>query len=281
MPVTNTDAALWYNVGEFGQAGYAVPNWSNDIGTLNPQIYDLVNIVGQNLFRMMHHEDVDMRIPPSINTLMRVHKLYVRFGQILSGRSVPYNQLNMETDHISPGGDVFLVYPIPYFKVRNIYMKRWAQLIMMSLAEAMQHTENRKQMEISVGFSGQVGQYLARVYQNMAVEMFGKKQEEVIVPGFLLTDADFTAYDPSKWFTSSELVDSVPRLDRVFTEDRLEVLREGLTVTSLPPLVPWPVNMTDYYAATRFDQTILGQDPGPTGTSGTSTAPIVPPAPGP
>ena len=40
MPVTNTDAVLWYNVGEFGKAGYAVPNWSNDVGSLNPQILD-------------------------------------------------------------------------------------------------------------------------------------------------------------------------------------------------------------------------------------------------
>ena len=28
MPITNTDAVLWYNVGEFGKAGYAVPNGS-------------------------------------------------------------------------------------------------------------------------------------------------------------------------------------------------------------------------------------------------------------
>ncbi len=137
-------------------------------------------------------------------------------------------------------------------------------------------------MEISVGFAGQVSQYLKRVYQNMAVEMFGKKQEDVIKDGFILKDEDFTGYDPSKWFTSSELVDSVPRLDRVFTEDRLEVLREGLTVTSLPPLVPWPVNMTDYYAGIRFDQTITGQDPGPEATSTVGAGgPVFPKAPGP
>jgi len=40
MPLTNTDAIIWYNVGIFGDAGYAVPNWSNDIGSLNPQILD-------------------------------------------------------------------------------------------------------------------------------------------------------------------------------------------------------------------------------------------------
>ena len=38
MPITNTDAVLHYDVGEFGKAGYAVPNWSDDVGSLNPQI---------------------------------------------------------------------------------------------------------------------------------------------------------------------------------------------------------------------------------------------------
>lgn len=277
MPVTNSDAALWYNVGEFGLAGYAVPNWSNDIGTLNPQIYDIVKIVGENLFNMMHHEDVDMRIPPSINTLMRVHRLYVRFAQILSGRALAPGTPNMEPKHISPGGDVFLVYPVPYFKVRNIYMRRWCGLIFMMLGEAMQHTENRKEMEISLSFAGQIGQYMTRIYRNMGVEMFGKTQEQVMDAKFLLTDEEFSKYDPSKYFTSTELVDTVPRLDRTFTEDRLELLREGLTVTSLPPLVPWPVNMTDYYAAIRTDATITGQDNQAT----TSTAGIIPPPPRP
>ena len=55
MPLTNTDAIIWYNVGIFGDAGYAVPNWSNDIGSLNPQILDWTDLVGRNLFYIMHH----------------------------------------------------------------------------------------------------------------------------------------------------------------------------------------------------------------------------------
>lgn len=273
--ITNSDAVLWYNVGVFGEAGYGVPNWSNDVGSVNPQILDLVDIVGQNLFNIMHHEDADMRIPPSINTLMRIHKLYVRCGQILGGRAIPSNMLNMEVKHVNPGGGIFNVYPVPFFKVRNIYMKRWGSMIMIMLAECMQHTENRKEMEISVAFAGQVGQYLKRVYQNMSVEMFGKTLTEVVAEDFLLKDEDFTKFDPAKFFTSTELVDTVPRLDRIFTEDRLELLREGLPVTSLPDLKPWPVNLTDYYNATRVDATISGTD-GVNKQTG-----IIPAAPGP
>lgn len=251
MPVTNTDAVLHYDVGEFGELGYGVPNWSNDIGSLNPAILDLVNVIGRNLFHIMHHEDIDMRTPPSINTLRRVHKLYLRASQILTGRAIPPGELNLETQHVNPGGEVFRVYPIPYFRVRNVYLRRWAGYSMMALSEAMQHTENRKAVEISTGFAGQIGQYFTRIYQNMAVELFGKTREEVTEAGFVMAETDLAGYDPSQYFTSTELVDTVPDLSHVLTEDRLEVLAQGLPVTELPELRPWPLNLTDAYARLR------------------------------
>lgn len=283
MPVTNTDSVLWYNVGVFGEAGYAVPNWSDDAFTLNPQIADLTRVIGRNLFAIMHCEDVDLRIPPSINTLKRIHRLYVRFWQILNGRAVPYNVDNMETVHASPAGEVFVVFPVPLFKVRNPYIKRWATLIMMCLTDAMQHTENRKSVEISTAFAGQVGQYMTRVYQNMAVEMFGKTGEEVRDPKFVLKDEDFAAYDPSKFFTQTELVDTVSRFDFVFTEDKLQLLAEGIPVTNLPDLKPWPMNITNYYQAIRTDASTANDvnDSGSTGGgSGASNITVIPP-PGP
>src|SRR5882757_3627543 len=257
MPITNTDAVLWYNVGEFGKAGYAVPNWSDDIGSLNPQILDWVYLVGRNLFHIMHHEDADLRIPPSINTVKRIHKLYIRAANILAGRAVPPGENNMEVIHARPAGEVFRVFPAPFFLVRNQFMRRWAGLILMSLAEAMQHTENRKSMEISTAFAGQVGQYIKRVYINMAIELFGKTRAIAGADGFALTDADFAAYNPGDFFTQTEMVDTVPRLDRVFTEDQLQLLAEGIPVTQLPAdLGPWPTNLTNFYEATRTDGTV-------------------------
>jgi hypothetical protein len=278
MPSLRTDAILHYNVGEFGDAGYAVPNWSNDVGSLNPQILDWTQLVGRNLFHIMHHEDADMRTPPSINTVKRIHKLYLRAGQILTGRAVPFGTDNMETQHARPAGEVFRVYPVPYFKVRNSFMRRWAELILYSLADAMQHTENAKEMEISTAFAGQVGQYLVRVYRNLAVELFGKTRDQVALEGFRLTDEELAGYNPAAFFTSTEMVDTVPRLDRRFTEDRLEVLSEGLPVTQLPAdLKPWPTNLTDYYEAIRSDQTVRGG----TSTSSSTSGPVIPPPPGP
>lgn len=249
MPVTNTDAVLWYNVGQFGQLGYGVPNPSNDVGSLNPAIIDMVNLVGRNLFHIMHHEDVDLRVPPSINTIRRVHRLYVRFGQIVTARSVPPGENNMENQHAQPAGEVFRVFPVPYFKVRNVFMRRWAELIMIMLTESMQHTENRKTMEISTLFAGSIGKYMTRMYFNLATELFGKTRSEASAAGFLLSEEELVQYNPSKFFTSTEMVDTVPHLGHVFTEDRLEVLSEGIPVTSLPELKPWPTNLTSYYNA--------------------------------
>jgi hypothetical protein len=279
MPITNSDAILWYNVGVFGEAGYAVPNWSNDVGSLNPTILDWVQLVGRNLFHIMHHEDVDLRIPPSRNTLERIHKLYLRAASILAGRAVPSGERNLEVQHVRPAGEVFRVYPVPFFKVRNPFMRRWAELVLISLAEAMQHTENRKEMEISTAFAGQVGQYLRRLYENMAIELFAKSRAEAMTPGFVLTEADFTAYNPQEFFTATEMVDTVPGLDRVLTEDRLELLAEGIPVTQLPAdLAPWPTNLVNFYANSRSASAPATPNGG---TSPAPAVPVIPPAPGP
>jgi hypothetical protein len=117
------------------------------------------------------------------------------------------------------------------------------------------------------------------VYINMAIELFGKTRAEATADGFALTDADFSAYNPGDFFTQTEMVDTVPRLDRVFTEDRLDVLAEGIPVTELPDLQPWPTNLTNLYASMRTDVTIGG---GSAATaSGSAAAPIIPAAPGP
>ncbi|MGD9634488.1 MAG: hypothetical protein AB7I57_22890 [Pirellulales bacterium] len=291
MPSLKGDPALWYNVGIFGEAGYAVPNWSNDVGSNNPQILDWVDLVGQNLFTIMHHEDVDLRTPPSINTLMRIHKLYLRAAAKLAGNAIPPGQPNMEIAHTRPAGEVYRVYPVPYFKARNPFLRRWCGYILMMLAESMQHTENRKSVEISTAFAGQVGQYIKRVYVNMAIELFQKDKATAEADQFVLTDADFTAYDPGKFFTSTEMVDTVARLDRIFTEDRLEFLREGIPVTQLPKTVcPWPTDLQTYYEQTREDATIgadgfasasAGETSIESGSSGAQKVAIIPPPPGP
>jgi hypothetical protein len=107
---------------------------------------------------------------------------------------------------------------------------------------------------------------LTQIYYNMATELFGKPAADVSKPGFILTDADFLAYNPAAIFTRSELVDTVPPFDMVFTEDQLDTLRQGIPVTMLPQLPTWPGLL------------IPGDFSGPTsaGGSGSATGPIFP-----
>ncbi len=289
--VITTDSALWYSVGIFGKAGYAVPNCGQDPVSLNERIPELFDLVNRNQFDIMHHEDADLRTPPSLNTLMRIHKLYVRAGQILAGNAVPPGRLNMESSHAQPNGAVFKVYPCPYFLVRNPFLKRWSGFIYMALTEMAQHTENRKAIEFSTDFAGLIGQYFKRIYVNMAVELFGKTYDLASADGFLLQDVDFAAYNPSKFFTGTEMVDIVPPLQYVFTETMLQELSQGINYTDLPDLQPWPGNPIAVSAAARAaglaaTEEATGVKLNEVAASGGSStqaqvAPIIPPAPGP
>src|SRR3972149_4489438 len=137
-----TDQVLWYRNGVWEELGYGAANFGNDPTSLNQDIRYLVDVIGRNLFAVMHHQDVRSRVPPSIATLTRVHKLITRARTILDSRDKPPGEARMEATHSTPAAQMFLIYPVPVFKVRNTWMKQWCELVLASLSEAMQHTEN-------------------------------------------------------------------------------------------------------------------------------------------
>ena len=238
--MASNDSFLWYNVGKWADYGLAVPNYGKHMTSQNGTILYLVQVVGRNLQAVMWHADARLRTPPSINTLVRIHKLCTRARSILASRAVPANKAYMEPAHAIPAPEDFLVYPTPYFKVRNPWLKDYAGLILLALTEAMQHQENGRPIEISEDFSGLIGQYVHRVYKLMAVELFRVPAEEAEKPDFTLSEEQLKSYDPSSWFTSTEMIDTVPDLASWPTEDDLEVLTSGIPVSSLPQLPRWP-----------------------------------------
>lgn len=238
--MAGSDALLWYNVGDWAGYGLAVPNFSDDTKSQNDTIRYLCETIGRNLQAIMWHSDARLRTPPSINTLTRIHKLCTRARGILASRAVPANVLNMEPAHALPAPEEFLLYPTPYFKVRNQWLKQYGGLILQSLTEAMQHQENARPIEISMNFSGQIGQYIQRVYRMMATELFQVPLTDAEKPDFTLTDAQLGAYNPGAWFTSTEMIDTVPSLDDWPTEDSMSVLTNGIPISHLPALGRWP-----------------------------------------
>lgn len=240
MPQFSTDQILWYNVGVWGQLGYGVPNFGNDPATLNAGIHYLTSVIGRNLSAVMHHADADLRVPPSINTLTRLHKLITRARTILASRDVGPADIRMEAQHSSPAQQDFLIYPVPYFMVRNPWLKEYCGLVLNALSEAFQHTENRLPFEISTAFSGLVGQYLQRVYRLMATELFGVTTIDATKPDFTLKDTDLAGYDPAKYFTSTELIDTVSPLQLVPTEDDIRILTDGIPASLLVGVQKYP-----------------------------------------
>lgn len=240
---TQTDSILWYNVGDFGPMGYAVANWSDDVATNNVTIRELVDLVGSNLSLIMHHDDARLRMPPSMNTIRRIHQLYVRVGSILQARARADNDLLFESTHSTPALEVFRVYPVPYFKVRNAWLKRWCELALRCIGEMMQHSENSRSDEITIHFAGLVGKYMKRIYDNMAAELFNVPRSETEKSTFLLTDAQLSAYNPSAFVTSTERIDTVAPMREILTEDTLFVVRNGILVTQLSNLGPYPADV--------------------------------------
>ncbi|MGE0760131.1 MAG: hypothetical protein AB7F89_14200 [Pirellulaceae bacterium] len=240
MAIFGTDEPLWYNVGIWGELGYGVPNFGNDYDTLNNSVAYLVDAMGRNLSAVMHHADADLRTPPSINTLMRVHKLILRARSILSSRAIAPNQMRMEAQHATPAKEDFLVFPIPYFKVRNRWLKEWAGLILSALSECTQHTENRIEYDISTTFAGLVGQYLQRILVRMATELLGVARADAEKPDFVIADTVFQTYDPAKFFTSTELIDTNRPSWVIPTEDDLELLTNGIPASKLVGLQRYP-----------------------------------------
>jgi len=222
--------------------GLAVPNCGDDHASQNDTIRYLCEVTGRNLQAIMFHTDARLRTPPSINTLVRLHKLCTRARAILAGRQVAPSQLNLEPAHAVPAAEDFLVFPTPYFKVRNPWLKQYAGLVLLALTEAMQHTENARPVEISTAFAGLFGQYVHRVYRLMAVELLRIDPAAAQAADFALTEEQIRAYDPSKWFTSTELIDVVPEVADMPTEDDLQVLTDGIPVSRLPPLSRWPTS---------------------------------------
>lgn len=240
MPVFGTDEPLWYAVGVWGELGYAVPNFGNDFNTINGNIAYLVDAIGRNLSGVMHHSDADLRTPPSINTLQRVHKLILRGRSILSSRAMGPAQPRMEAVHATPAAEDFMIFPVPYFRVRNRWLKEWCGLVLASLSEAMQHTENRVEHDISTAFAGLVGQYLQRILVRLATELLGVPRAEAEKPDFAIADAVWATYDPSKFFTSTELIDTNRAPYLIPTEDDLETLTNGIPASMLVGLQRFP-----------------------------------------
>lgn len=236
------DSFLWYNVGNWAQHGLAVPNWGNDHSSQNSVIRDLVSTMGRKLQEIMWHTDSRMADPPSINTIIRVHQLCTAARVTLQSRAVAPGTPFLEPKHTLPAPEVFIIHPAPYFKVRNQWLKEYATYALLAMGEAFQHTDNARALEISEDFARLIGQYVQRIYRNMAMDLLRVPLEEASKPDFTLSNEQLASYNPREWHTG--VTDPVPDLQNWPTEDQLAVLTAGIPVTQVPNLGPYPSTPT-------------------------------------
>lgn len=243
-PTFDTDEILWYDNGKWGDAGYAVPNPSGKTWTNNSVIYQLVELVGRNMFELAHREDVKFYRAPYKQFWFDLHQLIITARKRISDRMRKPNDSNgLVTQHVNPAPQVFLVYPVPYFgeRVRQQDVREYLQIGLMLLSEMMQHSDNDLSTYVTDNFAGTMGKYLQEILALFATKYFGKTREAAYALDFALTDDDFKNYDPSKVMTSVELTEERPPLQWWPTENDLSQIR-GLPINEALLLSKrWPV----------------------------------------
>ena len=134
----------------------------------------------------------------------------------------------MEVIHARPAGEVFRVFPVPFFLVRNpVHAPLGRADADVAGRSDAAHREPQEPGNLDGVRRAGRPVHPARVHRTWRSSCSARRAKMATADGFALTDADFAAYNPGDFFTQTEMVDTVPRLDRVFTEDRLELLAEG------------------------------------------------------
>jgi hypothetical protein len=246
QPFTS-DAPLFYNVGIWGERGYAIPNFGPNQATVNQTIEEMTTEGGKRLSAIMHHEDTDRSDPPSVNTIVRMVTLMNRARVLLLGRMVPENVQKFESQKVKSPRRPFKVFPCPFFKVRNRLMQKFGETVFASLAELMQSTEVAISYDITEKLATSAISYIQRFQTMLAMEYFNLPQPEAKSPTLDLM-TQLAKYTPTAYgFASADVLDKTGTISWPQEYD-LGILAEGILVPTLPAGLgpyPWPDTMTD------------------------------------
>lgn len=227
-PVFDTDEILWYDNGKWGAAGYACPNPGGKTWTNNSVIAGLFDIFGRNMFELAHREDVKFYAPPHKQFWFDLHQLIVTARKRLADRTrTPADNNGLVVTHATPNPQIFNVYPLPYFdeRIRQLDVREYIRIALLMMGEVMQHSDNEHPTYITPGFSSLISKYLQEILALFATKYFGKTRDQAYAPDFVLADADFQAYDPTKVLTSVELTEERPPVQWWPTENDLSQIR--------------------------------------------------------
>lgn len=234
------DSILHYTAGgEIDSYGLAVPNWSDDVQSVNDTLVQLVELTGKNLLVIMTGNDARMSTAPFIDTIRLIHSMYVRMGNLLNAAARKPNQTRFQGVHATPQVMIPKVYPVPYYNVRNRFLKELCGLMLSAQTEMLQNSENAIPYDISDDCAKEIWKYFKRAYEKIATGLFGIAPAEAEKPEFLLTEEQLSAYNPSAVLSAVERIDTVADISQIMTEDMMRVIRYGIPVNELPDLLPF------------------------------------------
>jgi hypothetical protein len=234
------DRVLLYDVEPWNRYGFGVPNFGENVGSLNKPIVNLVDEIGAAQLFVMTHVDAQRKQPPSINTVKRLGKVCNRIKSVLSGRQKLANQDRLEPGHATPDTAIFNIHPVPYFAsgiLRNHWLREYNSLCMMALANMMQHSDNNLALTITSKFAQDNWQYFREIASLVGTELLGIPRADVDKDEFVFTDAHYETYNPESVTLNFEGLDEPGPLFSLATEDDLRPLFRGIPATLIMPVL--------------------------------------------
>lgn len=246
MPtIFGSDRPLLYDVEPWNVLGFAVPNFGDNVGTLNSPIWGLADEIGRAQLYIMTHIDAQRTQPPSINTVMRLGKTCNRIHSVLAGRQKLDNELRLEEVHASADLIPWNIHPAPFFNsslCRNKWLKEYNRLCVIALTNIYQHSDNNQALTVTQKMAQDIWQYFAEIKILVGTELLGLTREVVAAEDFVFTDTHYAAYNPSSFTLNFEALDTPGPIQSRVTEDDIRPLFEGIpSVIIQEYLVQYPV----------------------------------------
>lgn len=230
-----SDRVLLYTASPWKEMGFGVPNFGDNVGTVNLSVHNLADEVAKLQLLVMTHVDATRTQPPSANTMLRLMKMLNRVQSVLTGRQKADNVQRTEPIHASPDMRAWLVHPVPYFEsgwVRNHWLKEYNMLTMIALTNIYQHSDNNLALTITERFAKDIYAYFRDILILVGVELLGKERETVEAQNFKFNPtADILEYVPDNFTINYETLDTPGPIEAIPTEDDLRPFVYGIPST--------------------------------------------------
>lgn len=192
-----SDRPLLYDVAPWNALGFAVPNFSNQVGSNNLPIWRLADEVGKAQLRIMTHVDAQRTQYPSINTIQRIGKVLNRVKSLLASRQKGPATARLEEGHASADLKAWQIHPVPFFTTtltQNSWLSEYNRLTMIAMTNIYQHSDNNLSLTITQEFAASIWAYFREITLLLGTELLGLPAETILADTFMFTDESYAGY---------------------------------------------------------------------------------------